>query len=148
MTMTHHVTAPPSAQSGFRPTARQIAARRRFVADLIPADTGSAEIHLRAADHDSLRAAAHAAFHEVVRGNDAALDSALDVYAARIARLETRIAQQTEALKLIRGYASEAWLRAAADHALHGRPTDLPVHMPVTLFDPELARSGADEEAR
>ncbi|QYK42119.1 MAG: hypothetical protein KF887_03025 [Paracoccaceae bacterium] len=139
----------PPAVTPTRPhlSARQVAARRRFVGELqkrnIEAETRANR--KLASPSDPLRGRAHAAFYEVVTPGELALDAALDVYAAEIDSLRVKVADLTEVLKLIRSYSCEQWLRNLSAATLTAGPGDLRQHFPGTLFDPEVA-TAADTE--
>jgi hypothetical protein len=93
------------------------------------------------------RAAAHAAYAEVVGGGPRALDAALAVVEADLRRARLQALQQEEALKLLRLYATDQWARSVAERALEPAPEPTPepglnaltACLPRTLHDPDLA---------
>ncbi|MCC5975340.1 MAG: hypothetical protein JJT81_14995 [Rubellimicrobium sp.] len=104
-----------------------------------PADHGA-----RRAAADRLRLAAEGAFAEVQGGGDRALHAALNVFAVETEALRARVEMQVEVLKLIRGYASDPWLRSLAEAALATEGGDLSAWLPLFLHDPDIAREARD----
>ena len=125
--------------------ARQTAVGRRSIGDPIRAAPAMPPVSACPASREALRQRAPGAYREVVGGGDAALEAALDVYVGDLFRLHAEVADLRAALKLIRSYCGHAWLREVADHALTSCPAELRAHLPVWLFDPNLARCAEDE---
>lgn len=81
------------------------------------------------------RAHAHAAFRTVERGEQAALDAALGVVEAEVARLRQAVLVYGEALKAIRVYGPDEETREAAATALSRAPERLRAAAPVPQAD-------------
>lgn len=101
------------ARLGAAPVVEDAAARARMIDGMLPPAAPR-----RAASDDALRRRALAAHRTVEAGGETALDAAFDVFADEIASLERRSRHQAEALKAIRLYAPEPWVRRIAQQAL------------------------------
>lgn len=137
--------SPPAGGLAWGMTVDKVPAHRTprptFPADVLaqPADHGA-----RRAAADRLRLAAEGAFAEVQGGGDRALHAALNVFAVETEALRARVEMQVEVLKLIRGYASDPWLRSLAEAALATEGGDLSAWLPLFLHDPDIAREARD----
>jgi hypothetical protein len=89
------------------------------------------------------RAHAHAAFRTVEGGEQAALDAALGVVEAEVARLRQAVLVYGEALKAIRVYGPDEETREAAAAALSRAPERLRAAAPVPQAD-RAATGGAN----
>ena len=89
------------------------------------------------------RAQAHAAFRTVAGGEQPALDAALGVVEAEVARLRQAVLVYGEALKAIQVYGPDEETRVAAKAALRRAPERLRAAAPVPQLDRGSA-GGAD----
>lgn len=103
------------ARMGAGPVIEDEAVRARLIDGMLPP---SASLPRRAPVERMLRLRARAAYESVDGGGGAALDAALDVFADEVAALDRRVRNQAEALKAIRLYAPEPWVRRIAQQAL------------------------------
>ena len=103
------------ARLGVRGDTLGEAARARLI-DVLAPEPGP--LRNRTAAERELRHRARAAFAEVEDNPAAALEAALDVLADQIDALDRHSRHQAEALKAIRLYAPDAWVRHIAQQAL------------------------------
>ena len=91
-----------------------------------------------------LRDRAHLAFDTVEAGGHRALDAALDVFAAELDATRARVANQAEALKAVRLYAQEPWVRSLAGQTLAApdRAPTLPCFPVAADADDQPAEQG------
>jgi hypothetical protein len=131
--------SPRAHFSGIAPeTAPETAGAERGAPANLPAEPGAERaIDPCALFGGALRAEARAAFRCVQGGPDCALDHALQVMEAEIARLQSAILSYGEALKRIEVYATDSDARATARRALRATPQRLRRSAPAPRHDAE-----------
>jgi hypothetical protein len=122
------------ARLGARTDHLDEAARARLIDGLAP-EPGP--LRNRSGAERALRRRARAAAAAVQDNPGAALEAALDVLADEIDRLDRRAGNQAEALKAIRLYAPEPWVRHIAQQALN-RPDRAAPALPDFLVGNDL----------
>jgi hypothetical protein len=125
------------ARLGVRPAAEDDAARARLLEGIAPEPARD-----RSPEERCLRSRAHAAYATVEGAGPAALDLALDVLADELHELDRKARHHAEALKAIRLYAPEPWVRRIAQKALAVPERAAPLPEFLISPDAEASRDG------